>query len=146
MKVARVAVRFEVPGETPVPPEPEKVRYATQRRGRTTKPFMASLHLTISVRSGGTFATGASTCHALKPPSAQIGSSHRKHRRILSSTSPAPGDAIARDGDRDDVYRHRAGRCDDDRHPIGTSRSPGRDPCYGWRGALRIEPGLEETD
>ena len=107
---------------------------------------MASLHLTISVRSGGTFATGASTCHALKPPSAQIGSSHRKHRRILSSTSPAPGDAIARDGDRDDVYRHRAGRCDDDRHPIGTSRSPGRDPCYGWRGALRIEPGLEETD
>ena len=106
---------------------------------------MASLHLTISVRSGGTFATGASTCHALKPPSAQIGSSHRKHRRILSSTSPAPGDAIARDGDRDHVYRDRTGRCDGDRHPVGNESDP------RWRSLLWLawgsaaKPGVEKT-
>jgi hypothetical protein len=37
-------------------PNQEKVRSTTQRRGRSTKPFMLSLRLTISVRSGGTFA------------------------------------------------------------------------------------------
>src|SRR5215472_9706764 len=46
-------------------PNHEKVRSTTQRRGSTTKPFVSSLRLTISRRSGGTFATAASTCHAL---------------------------------------------------------------------------------
>jgi hypothetical protein len=46
-------------------PNQENVRSTTQRRGKTTKPFMSSLRLTISRRSGGTFATPASTCHAL---------------------------------------------------------------------------------
>jgi len=40
----------------------EKVRSTTKRRGSTTKP---SLRLTIAMRSGGTFATAASTCQAL---------------------------------------------------------------------------------
>ena len=40
-------------------PNQEKVRSTTQRRGRTTKPFMLSLSLTISAPSGGTFATAA---------------------------------------------------------------------------------------
>jgi hypothetical protein len=46
-------------------PNQEKVRSTTQQRGKTTKPFMSSLRLTISMRSGGTFATAASTCQAL---------------------------------------------------------------------------------
>jgi hypothetical protein len=46
-------------------PNHEKVRSTTQRRGRTTKPFMSSFRLTISTRSSGTFAAAASTCHAL---------------------------------------------------------------------------------
>jgi hypothetical protein len=68
----------------------EKVRSTTQRGGRTTKPFVSSLRMTISMRSGGTFATAASTYQALQPPSAQISSSHRKRRRILSRAAPAP--------------------------------------------------------
>jgi hypothetical protein len=36
-------------------PNQEKVRSTTQRRGRTTKPFMSLLRLTISRRSRGTF-------------------------------------------------------------------------------------------
>jgi len=38
------------------------------------------------------------------------------------------------------------GRCDDDRHPVGPSRTPGGDPNHGWPRALRIKVGLEETD
>src|SRR6266446_2781282 len=41
----------------------EKVRSTTQRRGRTTKPFVSSLRLTISRRRSGTFATALTTCH-----------------------------------------------------------------------------------
>jgi hypothetical protein len=55
---------LEVLGET-VSSEQEKARSTTQRRGKTTKPFMSSLRLTISMRSTGTPATGASTCPAL---------------------------------------------------------------------------------
>jgi hypothetical protein len=46
-------------------PNQEKVRSTMQRRGRTTKPFMSLLHLTISRRSNGTFAKDALTCQAL---------------------------------------------------------------------------------
>ena len=45
------------------------------RRGRMTKSFMSSLRLTISLRSNGTLATAASTCHALWPLSAHTSSS-----------------------------------------------------------------------
>jgi hypothetical protein len=81
---------LEVLGEAPVAPEQEKVRSITQRRGRTTKPFMSSLRLMIAKRSRGTFGTAASTCQALEPPSAQISSSYGKRRHTLSSTKPAP--------------------------------------------------------
>jgi len=54
--------------------------------------------------------------------------------------------AITRDGDRDHVHRYRAGRRDNDRRPVGTSRTPDGDPDHGWPGALWFEPGLEETD
>ena len=53
----------------------EKVRSTTQRRGRTTKPFVSPLGLTISMRSSGILATAAPICQALWPPLAQIGSS-----------------------------------------------------------------------
>ena len=56
---------LEVLGETPVSAEPGESASTTQRRGGTTQPFMSSLRLTISMRSSGTFATAASTCHAL---------------------------------------------------------------------------------
>lgn len=46
-------------------PNHEKVRSATQRRGRTTKPFMSSERLTISMRRGGCLATAASTLASL---------------------------------------------------------------------------------
>src|SRR5262245_54777381 len=46
----------------------------------------------------------------------------------------------------DHVHRHRAGRCDDDWHSIGTSWTSGSAPDYGWPRTLRIEPSLEETD
>src|SRR5713226_6699177 len=65
-KVARVSARFSKSlARRRFRPNQEKVRSTTQRRGRTTKPFMSSLRLTISMRSSGTFATAASTCHAL---------------------------------------------------------------------------------
>ena len=38
------------------------------------------------------------------------------------------------------------GRCDDDRHPVGPSRTPGGDPNHGWPRALRIKLGVEEID
>ena len=65
-KVARVSARFSKSlARRRLRPNQEKVRSTTQRRGRTTKPFMSSLRLTISMRSSGTFATAASTCQAL---------------------------------------------------------------------------------
>ena len=64
----------------------------------------------------------------------------------FDSHRSATGDAIARDGDRDDVYRHWPGWCGDNRHPIGTSRTSVGDPYHGWSRALRVKPGLEETD
>ena len=81
---------LEVLGETPLRPNQEKVRSTTQWRGKMTKSFMSSLRLTISMRSGVTFATAASTCQVLQPPSAEISSSQGKRLRILSMTSPAP--------------------------------------------------------
>src|SRR5262249_60426983 len=69
-----------------------------------------------------------------------------EHADDLDPHRSAVGDAIARNGDRDDVHRHRASWCDDDRHPFGTSRASGGNPYYGWPRVLRIEPGLEETD
>src|SRR5207245_7508618 len=62
-KVARVSARFSKSlARRRFRPNQEKVRSTTQRRGRTTKPFMSSLRLTISMRSSGTFAAAASTC------------------------------------------------------------------------------------
>src|SRR5262249_5526794 len=51
----------EITAEPPVSPKHEKVRSTTQRRGRTTKPFMSKLRLTISKHNRGTFAAAAST-------------------------------------------------------------------------------------
>src|SRR5437762_13843100 len=65
-KMARVSARFSKSlARRRLRPNQEKVRSTTRRRGRTTKPFMSSLRLTISIRSSGTFATVASTCPAL---------------------------------------------------------------------------------
>jgi hypothetical protein len=65
-RVARVSARFSKSlARRRLRPNQEKVRSTTQRRGRTTKPFMLSLRLTISMCSSGTFATAASTCRAL---------------------------------------------------------------------------------
>src|SRR5207237_5179087 len=75
-----------------------------------------------------------------------------RHRRLLEhaddldSHRSATGDAIARDGDRDHVYRHWPGRCGDDRHPIGTSWTSGGDPYHGRSRHLRIKPGLADAD
>src|SRR5215472_283655 len=65
-KVVRVSARFSKSlASRRLRPNQEKVRSTTQGRGSTTKPFTSSLRLTISRCSGGTFATAASTCHAL---------------------------------------------------------------------------------
>jgi hypothetical protein len=69
-----------------------------------------------------------------------------EHADDLDSHRSTTGGAIARDGDRDHVHRHRPPRCDDDRHPLGTSRTSEGDPYHGRAGALRIESRLEETD
>ena len=69
-----------------------------------------------------------------------------EHANYLDPHRSAPGDAIARDGDRDHVYRHWPGRCDDNRNPVGSSRTPGGNPYHGRPRALRLKPGLEETD
>ena len=42
---------LEILGEMLVASEPGKVRSTTRRRGRTMKPFMSSLRLTIALRS-----------------------------------------------------------------------------------------------
>jgi hypothetical protein len=81
---------LEVLGEAAISLNREKVRSTIQRPGRTTKPLMSSLRLTISMRSTGTLATAAASCRALSPPSAQINSSQGTRRRILSRTNPAP--------------------------------------------------------
>ena len=50
-KVARVSARFSKSlARRRLRPNQEKVRSTTQRRGRTTKPFVASLRLTIAIR------------------------------------------------------------------------------------------------
>jgi hypothetical protein len=69
-----------------------------------------------------------------------------EHANYLDPHRSATGDAIARDGDRDHVYRHWPGRCHDDRRPIGTSRTSGGDPYYGGPRDLRIKPGLGKID
>ena len=70
--MARVSARFSKSlASRRLRPNQEKVRSTTQRRGRTTKPFMSSLRLTIARRSRGTFATAASTtrCSRHRPRS-----------------------------------------------------------------------------
>src|ERR1700730_1726366 len=69
-----------------------------------------------------------------------------EHANYLDPHRSATGDAIARDGNRDHVYRHWPGRCHDDRRPIGTSRTSGGDPYYGGPRDLRIKPGLGKID
>jgi hypothetical protein len=56
-KLAKVSARFSksLAGRG-FRPNQEKVRSTTQRRGRTTKPFLSSLRFTISTRSVGTLA------------------------------------------------------------------------------------------
>ena len=50
-KVSRVSARFSKSlARRRLRPNQEKVRSTTQRRGRTTKPFVASLRLTIAIR------------------------------------------------------------------------------------------------
>jgi len=78
---------LEILGKPPVAPEPEE---GALDHPAARQDDEASVRLTISRRTRGTFAIAASTCQALYPPSAQISSSHRKRRRILSSTKPAP--------------------------------------------------------
>jgi hypothetical protein len=58
-KVARVSARFlRSLARRRLRPNQEKVR------GSTTRPFLSSLRLTIAMRSGGAYATAASTCQA----------------------------------------------------------------------------------
>ena len=65
-KVTKVSARFSKSlARRRLRPNQEKVRSTTQRRGRTTKPFMSPLRFTSARRSRGTFATAASTCQAL---------------------------------------------------------------------------------
>src|SRR6516225_10088107 len=91
-KLARVSPRFSKSlARRRFRPNQEKVRSTTQRRGRTTKPFMSSLRLRFAFAA-------ASTCHSLLPPSAQISSSQGKHRRILSRTKPGPVAVLDRGG------------------------------------------------
>jgi hypothetical protein len=53
-KVARVSARFSKSlARRQLRPNQEKVRSTTPRRGKTTKPFMSSLRLTISMRFAG---------------------------------------------------------------------------------------------
>jgi len=119
IKVATVTVRFEVFGETPVPPGPEDGSLNhSAAQGRRSRSWRRS--------------AWRSPCAAAVP--------------LLWQLQPAAGDAIASGADRDRVHRDRARWCDGDRHPVGTSRTPGSDPRYGWPGALRIEPGLQKTD
>jgi hypothetical protein len=67
-KVARVSVRFSKSlARRRLRPNQEKLRSTTQRRGRTTKPVMSSLRLTISVRSGGTLATARQPARRCSP-------------------------------------------------------------------------------
>lgn len=62
MKVARVSARFSKPlAKHRFLRNREKARSTTQRAARRR----SQLRLTISMRIGGTFATAASTCHAL---------------------------------------------------------------------------------
>src|ERR1700737_2764365 len=65
-----------------------------------------------------------------------------EHANYLDPHRSATGDAIARDGNRDHVYRHWPGRCHDDRRPIGTSRTSGGDPYYGGTRGLRVHAGV----
>jgi len=88
-KAARFRQGLGVLGETPVFARTRR-RYARPPSGAAEhEALMSSLRLTISMCHSGTFATTASTCHPLQPPSAQTRSSHGKRRRILSGTSPA---------------------------------------------------------
>jgi hypothetical protein len=54
---------LEVLGETPVASEPGEGALDQLAAGRRS--LSSSLRLTVSMRSNGTFATAASTCHAL---------------------------------------------------------------------------------
>ena len=56
---------FEVLVETPVASEPGESALDNPAARQDDEALMSSLRLTISIRSGGTFATAASTCQAL---------------------------------------------------------------------------------
>ena len=81
---------FIVLVQAPVAAEPGEGASTTHRRGRTTKPFMSSLRLTISMRRPGLAAMALFTCQALYPLSAQTSSSQLNRWRILSKTRAAP--------------------------------------------------------
>src|SRR6516165_12719662 len=74
-----------------------------------------------------------------------------RHRRLLEHADDLDPDrsaargAIAGDGDRDHVYRYRAGWRDYGRDPVGALRTPDGHPDYGRPRSLWIGPGLEET-
>src|ERR1700720_1204965 len=105
-KVTKVSARFSKSFARPrLRANQENVRSTTQRRGRTTKPFMSSLRLTISILSSGTFATAASTCQALYPPSAQISSSEGEAPSYLIEHQPGPIAVL--DRGRVDNHPHR---------------------------------------
>ena len=100
-KAARFRQGLGVLGETPVFARTRR-RYARPPSGAAEhEALMSSLRLTISMCHSGTFATTASTCHPLQPPSAQTRSSHGKRRRILSGLArPSRGPGSRRSGRR----------------------------------------------
>ena len=78
-KAPRVSARFSKSlARRRLRPNQEKVRSTTQRRGKTTKPFLSSLRLTIPMRSRGfllpqlQLVTRCSRCRPRSPP--------RRHR------------------------------------------------------------------
>ena len=65
-KAVRVSARFEILSEPPVAPEPGE-KALDHPAARQDDKVVSSLRLTMSRRSGGTFATAASTCASRSP-------------------------------------------------------------------------------
>ena len=100
-KAPRVSARFSKSlARRRFLPNQEKVRSTTQRRGKTTKPLLASLRLTISMRSRRAFATAASTC--------RLGPDEFEPREVpayLVEDQPGPVAVLDRGGANDDPHR-----------------------------------------
>jgi len=95
---------LQVLAETPVGPSHEKVRSATQRRGRTTKPFW-SLRLTICMRSRDTFATAVVNLPGIAPAIDADQVESREALADLAEDQAGPVAVLDRGGVYDDPHR-----------------------------------------